>query len=395
MRRARKWISGLVVAAVLGLAFWARHHASPTPTLAPPAAATPLSLPHWPVSSALSAVEPQRRLDHSGEIEVCGIGMVKIDQDDWTAPGKYFEALTRKLRMRWLAALRNSDDYRTRATGLYMEGIFDRDAARKDPEAARDELVQLALATQDPAVFALANTKCNKAVEEPAASGVCPQLTLDEWTRADPDNAVPWLQLAAKARKDNNPAAETAAFEHASQAHRYESYNWSMFGFAEPAMPRDITAADRWFLTTEVLGVEAAMPVPYLPMFQYCSREALSDSTVHRQCNALAELIVNKATTLMELSVGKSLGARVGWPAHVLDKLTQQLQASMQAFAQMAPSDPDEQWSCASVERGNAFMSDWERLGERGIANEAIERSGESLSELSHKYSDRLETMRR
>jgi hypothetical protein len=75
-------------------------------------------------------------------------------------------------------------------------------------------------------------------------------------------------------------------------------------------MPSDITAADRWFLTTEVIGVEAAMLAPYLPMFQYCSREAMSDATVHGQCSAVADLLVNKATTLLELSAGKSLGMR-------------------------------------------------------------------------------------
>jgi hypothetical protein len=82
-------------------------------------------------------------------------------------------------------------------------------------------LVQLALATRDPAIFALANTKCSKTVEEHASSGACPQLTLDQWTRADSDNAVPWLALAAQARRANDKAAEAAAFARAAQAHHY------------------------------------------------------------------------------------------------------------------------------------------------------------------------------
>jgi hypothetical protein len=399
MRDRRKWISGLIVAAVLlGFGFWMWQRPSPlrkSVTAVLPPVPPALPAPRWPASIPRAAAEAPKKVDHSGEIDVCGVGKVKLDRDDWTATGKYFDALTRKSRMRWLSALRNSDDYRARATGLYLEGIFDRDAPQKDPEAARDELVQLAVGTKDPAVFALAYTKCIKGVEDFASPGACPQLSLDDWTRADSDNAVPWLQLAAQARREGDGAAESAAFAHAAQAHQYESYNWSLFSFAQPAMPSDITAADRWYLTTQVIGVEAAMPMPYLPQFQYCSRAAMADATVRRQCNALAELIVNKATTLLEFSMGKSLGARLGWPPEQVENLTQQLRASMQVIAQMTPSDPEQQWNCDSVARGNAYMSEWEQVGERGLARQAIERSGETVAELARKYTEQMAKLTR
>ena len=365
MRNGRKWISGLILAAFL-VGF-----------------GRPASIPS-------AKAEVPKEVGHSGEIDVCGVGKVKLDRDDWTAAGKYFDALTKKSRMRWLSALRSSDDYRARATGLYLEGMLDHDAPQKDPEAARDELVQLAVGTKDPAVYALAYTKCITGVQDSALPGACPQLSLDEWTRADSDNAVPWLQVAAKARKEKDRAAEAAAFAHAAQAHRYESYDWSLFSFAQSAMPRDITAADRWYLTTTVFGVEAATTMPYGPLFQYCSRDAMADAAAHRQCNALAELMVNKATTLIEFSVGKSLGARAGWPAEAVDHLTQEMQASMQVLLQMAPSDPEQQWNCDSVARGNAYMSEWDQLGERGLVRQAIERSGETVAELSRKYAERM-----
>jgi hypothetical protein len=399
MRDRRKWISGLIVAAVLlGFGFWMWQRPSPlrkSVTAVLPPVPPALPAPRWPASIPRAAAEAPKKVDHSGEIDVCGVGKVKLDRDDWTATGKYFDALISKSRMRWLSALRNSDDYRARATGLYLEGIFDRDAPQKDPEAARDELVQLAVGTKDPAVFALAFTKCIKGVEDFASPGACPQLSLDDWTRADSDNAVPWLQLAAKARREGDGAAEAAAFAHAAQAHQYESYNWSLFSFAQPAMPSDITAADRWYLTTQVIGVEAAMPMPYLPQFQYCSRAAMADATVRRQCNALAELIVNKATTLLEFSMGKSLGARLGWPPELVENLTQQLRASMQVIAQMTPSDPEQQWNCDSVARGNAYMSEWEQVGERGLARQAIERSGETVAELARKYTEQMAKLTR
>jgi hypothetical protein len=344
----------------------------------------------WPAGIPRAAVEAARNGDHSDEIEVCGVGKVKLDRDDPTAAGTYLNALTKNTRLRWLAALRNSDDYRARATGLYLEGIFDRDSPQKDPEAARDELVQLALATKDAAIFALAYTKCGKGIEDSSAQGACPLLSLDDWTRADADNAVPWLQLAAEAHREGDGTAEAAAMAHAAQARQYQPYTWSVFSFAQAAMPTDLTPTDRWILTTQVIGVEAAMLAPYQPLFQYCSRDAQSDVAVHRQCNALAELMVGKAATLLDLSVGKSLGARVGWPAERVDGLTQEMKASMWAINEMTGVDPEKQWSCDSVARGNAYMSQLGDLGERGLARQAIEDSGETVAELSRKYDEWL-----
>jgi hypothetical protein len=396
MRHRWKRISALIIAAVLGFGWWLRQRpAAPAPQpVAAVISPTPVA-PMSPAGISRAAVEAARKGDYSDEIEVCGVGRVKLDRDDLGAAGRHLNALTKNSRLRWLAALRNSDDFRARAAGLYLEGIFDRDSPQKDPEAARDELVQLALATKDAAIFALAYIKCVKGVADFASPGACTQLSIDDWAHADADNAVPWLQLAAQARREGDGTAEAAAMARAAQAHQDEPYVWSLFSFAQPAMPDDVTAADRWILTTEVIGVEAAMPMPYQPLFQYCSQDAQSDAAVRRQCDALAELMVAKGGTLLDLSAGKALGARIGWPAERLDKMTQELKASRQALDQMTPSDPEQQWSCDSVARGNAFMSQWDELGERGLARQAIERSGETVAELSRKFDEQTATTMR
>jgi hypothetical protein len=399
MRHRWKWISALLFAAVIGLGWWLRQRPS-APTAPGPLAAAPASAPsppalRWPAGISTAALKTPKNGDHVDEFEVCGAGKVKLDRDDLAAAGKYLGALTRNARMHWLATLRNGDDYRARASGLYLEGILDRDSPQKDADAAREELVQLAVATKDPAIFALAYVKCIKGGEAFASGNACPQLVLDDWTRADADNAVPWLQLAAKARREGDGAAEAAAMAHAGQAHQYQPYAWSVFSFAQAEMPKDVTPTDRWILTTQVIGVEAAMLAPYQPLFQYCSRDAQSDAAVRRQCSALAELMVGKAATLLDLSVGKSLGARVGWPAERVDKLTQEVNASMWAINEMTGMDPKQQWSCDSVARGNAYMSQLGELGERGLARQAIEDSGETVAELSRKFDEWRGAIRR
>src|ERR1700685_736255 len=150
MRHRWKWISVVLIAAVLGVGWWVRQRPTSPAALGPIAAATAPMDPMWPAGISRAAVESARKGDDSDEIEVCGAGKVKLDRDDPTAAGTYLNALTKNSRLRRLTALRNSDEYRARATGLYLEGILDRDSPQKDPEAARDELVQLAMGTKDP-----------------------------------------------------------------------------------------------------------------------------------------------------------------------------------------------------------------------------------------------------
>jgi hypothetical protein len=137
MRRRWKWISALIIAALLGCGWWLRQR-SAAPASRPVAAVTPTPpAPLSPGGISRAAVEAARKGDYSDEIEVCGVGRVKLEANDLGAAGRYLNALTKNSRLRWLAALRNSDDYRARATGLYLEGIFDRDSPQKDPEAAQ------------------------------------------------------------------------------------------------------------------------------------------------------------------------------------------------------------------------------------------------------------------
>jgi hypothetical protein len=396
MRLRWKWISASIVAALLGVGFWLRQRPAAPPIGAIAAQTSPAPLvPLWRASTSIPAIEASKQGADPDEIEVCGVGKLKLDRADWTATDNYLDALTKNKQLRWLAALRDSDDYRARAAGLYLEGLVDRASPRKDPGAARDELVQLALATKDPAAFALANAKCANQGENIAASVACPQFSLEDWARADADNAVPWLQLAAKARREGDAAAEGAAFARAAQAHQYESYNWSLLSFAQASMPSDVTPTERWILSWQIIGVEAAMVMPYQPQFRYCSADALANPVVHAQCSSLAELMVKKSANILESSVGNSLGARIGWPQERVDKMKEEVKASLEVLNQEITSDPKQPYGCDSVAKGNAYMAQWGELGERGLARQAIERSGESVAELARKYDERIAALTR
>jgi hypothetical protein len=161
---AWKWISGVIVCLLASLGLWMWF--PPQPSAPSP---SKIALTELPEIAAGPQIIAKKTLGHaaahpkSGEFEVCGVGKVKIDPDDAMAMGNYLEALAKKSHLRWFSALRNSDDLRARAAGLFLQGtIADRGADQVIMQEARDELVQLAVGANDPAVYALAIYKCAK-----------------------------------------------------------------------------------------------------------------------------------------------------------------------------------------------------------------------------------------
>ena len=285
-------LSILVIVVVALLLVRGRHPraiASIEPPTSMPAASDPVGTQH--------ANTPLPRADSTGTVEICGYGQVSIDKSDASAIFQHVGALTKGVGTAWLSALQNSDDLRARVAGLLLEGkVAGGDSLRPVTEQARNEVVQLAEGAGDPAVYAMALSMCDTSATTDADSA-CRQLSLQRWARMDPDNAVPWLLLAGKARARQDSAAEADAFSHAATAHKIDSYSDSVFAFAEPELPQDVTPLERSYLAIEVIGVEAAIRSPqYSVASQHCSSDAMQDSNVRQQCNSLAELLVTKGT---------------------------------------------------------------------------------------------------
>lgn len=97
MRPRWKWISALIIAAVLGFGWWWRQRPSaPTPLLLAARALPAPLMPRLPASVSPAAVNPANNGgDYSDEIEICGVGKVKLDRDDVAATGKYLAGVSR------------------------------------------------------------------------------------------------------------------------------------------------------------------------------------------------------------------------------------------------------------------------------------------------------------
>jgi hypothetical protein len=204
------------------------------------------------------------------------------------------------------------------------------------------------------------------------------------------------LLLAGKARGRHDRAAEADAFSHVAAAHKTDSYSGSVFAFAEPELPPDVTPLERAYLATEVIGVEAAISdAHYSVAGQYCSSDAMQYSTVRQQCDSLAELLVTKGTNLLDLGLGTTIGARAGWPSERVKELVLEQHALMQAIMQQAPADNDKLWTCDAVSRVNAYVVQSVRQGELGAARDVLERFGETVEAMAQKYTQYVDNIRR
>lgn len=351
------------------------------------AASPPVGTPH--------ADGPPPRANGIRTLEVCGYGEVPIGENDAGAIFQHVGALTKGAATHWLSALQNSGDLRARVAGLLLEGkVTGGDSLRPVDEQTRNEVVHLAAGSAEPAVYAMALSMCNSIAATDAESA-CRELSLQQWSRIDPDNAVPWLLLAGDARSRHDGAAEAEAFSHAATAHKIDSYSDSVYAFAEPELPPDVTQLERAYLATEVVGVEAGIRGhQYSVASQYCSSNAMQDAGVQQQCKSLAELLVTKGNNFLDLGLGKTIGARAGWPKGRVEELVLEQQALMQSIIQQAPSGDDKRWTCNAVSRANAYMIQRVRMGELAAARDGLERSGETMEEMAQKYNEYMDNLR-
>jgi hypothetical protein len=330
----------------------------------------------------------------SETVAVCGYGDVPVEKGDTVSLFRAVRSLTKGAATSWVSNLQNSDDLRARMAGLLLEDrVTGGEALQPVSERTQNEAVQLAAGTQDPAVYAMALAICDSTGTGDSASP-CRRLSIQQWTQLDPDNAAPWLLLAGRALANHDSNAQAEAFSHAARAHRIESYRDSVFAFAEPELPADVTPLARAYFATEVNGVTMATKLSqYTVAGQYCSSESVKDSSVRHQCDSLAELLVSKGNNLLDLGLGTAIGARVGWSASRLNSLRLEQHALMEMVMQGGVLDSSEPWSCEAVGRADAYTMQRHRLGELGALRGLLEHSGESIDAMAEKYTQHIDSI--
>jgi hypothetical protein len=252
--------------------------------------------------------------------ELCGVKGPALKRAGNETIAQHITRLTQSVISRWQSALATSEDPRSQAIGLALENAHPDPRANESQDTpVNNSLVLLAIETNDPAIYALAISRCGDGYA--MAAGPCQALSWEHWANIDPDNAVPWLWIAAKASNSGNQEDAEEALAKASMASRLDEYNSAFTAIALSALPRDISPLDKAVagvdvISTRPLGIPAADLAVTL-----CSEMAVQEPTRKQQCTSIASDLADGGSTLFDLAVAGSLAKTLGFPADQQTKL--------------------------------------------------------------------------
>jgi hypothetical protein len=267
---------------------------------------------------------------------------------------------------RWKAEMIGGSDVRARAVGLSLQRVDDISAGSLAADTSLEQLVELATTARDPIVYGIAVGVCKTGLADDAVPA-CRRLSLSEWAKIDPDNAVPWLANAAAARDNGDSWAESVAFARAAQTHKVDNYSDASLSVALAALPADAARPERIVAETHLIGYDAALARPDIrEISRYCSDTALQQAQIHDQCDTVAQLLVDHGGTLLNFFLGRSIGKRVGWPAGRLDELARE----RDALVGLLTPNGDQEWSCNYMARADEFVQRRAQVGELAALRE-------------------------
>ena len=394
MQSTRRWFAvSLAIALLMGAAWYGLHFSAPAKRAVDSLASTKAA--ERPVAVASNrAVLGRTNTKAAGESAkdgvratvVCGVGTVQLDSNDRAAPFNYVRRLTGSAQSRWQRTLINSDDLHVRAAGLLLQSrgwqydsVTGMPTRTHDAELARDELVQLAAGLDDLPVYAMAVRACDQS-DEGAPSAACDRISRAKWAAMDADNAAPWLDLAVAAHARSDREAEFAAVSHATQAHRVDFYNDSLLAYASSNVPAEATGLERAAFFDGLIGhVGGDGHALGFVRAYYCTAEAVKQSSIRQQCEAVAELLANHGRNTLEWDTAAGIGARLGWEPERIIAMRQETLAMFRVET-YSGKDP---WSCDNVRALNEFAAIQGQSGELAAARDAIQKSGKSIAELA------------
>jgi hypothetical protein len=244
-------------------------------------------------------------------------------------------------------------------------------------------LARLAVASRDPGAYALALYGCRLNRDD----GACAKLSVAHWSEIEPNNAVPWFYLAEDAASRKDEAALSEALSRASGA-KTSDYHWStVLAMAEHPAARELAPAPRLVYLSQLLGIYAALPAPpYLAVSQACSSDRMADLTRRQHCLDLATMMTERSKTLIEFSLGTSIGERGGWPADRVQRLRDEIDAI--SFIGQTEMLADDVHSCRFLELLEARTGELHSPGELPSARRKIAASDRSVAVLAQGWRD-------
>jgi hypothetical protein len=289
----------------------------------------------------------------------------------------------RAAREKLRSSLVASSDVRQQALGLGLQTTAAASEEHIDSAVALSALATLAASSEDPVVYAIALRVCAEAAIT-TSNTACDAISSNGWARSDPDNAVPWLELANEADRRQDFSAEAEDFHRAAVAHRFDSDMSSVLAIAAPAMPSGLSRLEQYYLYSGLIGFQS-MVGPYAHSALGCSSFARANSDLMKDCRAIAENMVASGQNLTDLGVGTRLGEAAGWPAQRVAAL-QREQHALMMLVLGDPRDFDVPLSCQKALRQMDRVTRWAVAGEIPTLRAELQSSGLSIDDLAAQY---------
>jgi len=188
--------------------------------------------------------------------------------------------------------------------------------------------------TDDPAIYALAIRQCWDD-DYGMAPGPCEGLSWEHWANIDPDNAIPWLWIAAKAERASDQQGVEAALAKAASAAGIEEYGTPLSALAIEALPGDVPPLEKAVAGAEVISaVPGGAPIAILAL---CSETSTQQPVRKEQCSNIAKALAKQGSTVIDLVLASRLADQLGFPQDTRAALST---AAKKARATMTRSIP-------------------------------------------------------
>ena len=261
----------------------------------------------------------------------------------------------------WTSSLAASEDPRRRAIGVALANARPKPTLGEEPSKdtpANNHLVLLAIETDDPAIYALAIRQCSGGGYD-LAPGPCQGISWEHWASIDPDNAIPWLWIAARAERAGDQQGVEDALAKASTATGTEAPERALDALAFEALPAGNAPLEEALAGAELISIlPGGAPGAITSL---CSEAAIQQSRRKQQCSAIATVLATQGSTLLDLVLASILADQLGLPQELRTALSAESQDARSTMAGSVPypwSDLDGSsgFRCATVLRYDAYI---------------------------------------
>jgi hypothetical protein len=304
-------------------------------------------------------------------------------------------------RLRTELAARSTD--RDHALGLYLQMIGAPSAASYDAcggdyaacqqalptviAEAQGALVRIATHTSDADAYALAVYSCMRAFAG-TGNADCGLLSYAQWTRIEPDNAVPWLYLAGDAQRHGDQSTVEAALYRASKARYSNPHLDQISGLVYSNAAAALSPTLQTELAGTLLSIQGGLPHPNLSVvMHYCGDAGRTIAGHVQTCGDLAAMLVVRSRTAIEVLIGGRVAEQVSWASPRLAALRDEADAMRWQLFRMPGSQQAQMLpGCDSTQRLLPIATAQAQFGESGRLRQELAARGVTTAQAAEAW---------